>query len=77
MDNNSLTFLIVYLLGFAGMYFYSLKRDDDCDLERNSGEAFLFGLFWFVIIPIIIVWCLVEKIIHQVRAAYNRNKKNG
>lgn len=77
MNSTYLVMLLVYILGFAVMYFYSLKRDDDCDLERNSGEAFLFGLFWFVIIPIIIVWCVVEKIIHQVRAAYNRNKKNG
>ncbi|WP_454741018.1 hypothetical protein [Citrobacter freundii] len=77
MNSTYLVMLVVYILGFSGMFFYSLKRDEDCDLERNPGEAFLFGLFWFVIIPIIIVWFVVEKFIHLVRATYNRNKKNG
>lgn len=77
MDNDSLTSLIVYLLGFAVMYFYSLKRDDECGLERNPREAFVFGLLWVVITPILFFWIVIEKIIHLVRATYNRNKKNG
>ena len=77
MDNDFLTSLIVYLLGFSVMYFYSLKRDDECGLERNSREAFVFGLLWVVITPILIFWIAIEKIIRLVRATYNRNKKNG
>ncbi|EJY4260342.1 TPA: hypothetical protein MNC23_004143 [Citrobacter freundii] len=77
MDNDSLTSLIVYLLGFAVMYFYSLKRDDECGLERNPREAFVFGLLWVVITPILFFWIVIEKIIRLVRATYNRNKKNG
>lgn len=77
MDNDYLTSLIIYLLGFAVMYFYSLKRDDECGLERNPREAFVFGLFWFVITPILFFWIVIEKIIRLVRATYNRNKKNG
>ncbi|MEJ2820856.1 hypothetical protein, partial [Streptococcus pneumoniae] len=77
MDNDSLTSLIVYLLGFAVMYFYSLKRDDECSLERNPREAFVFGLLWVVITPILFFWIVIEKIIRLVRATYNRNKKNG
>lgn len=69
--------LVVYSLGFIGMYFYSLKRDEKCDIERNPREAFLFGMFWFVLIPILIIWIVVEKIIHLVRVAYNRYKNNG
>ncbi|HIB8910275.1 MULTISPECIES: hypothetical protein [Citrobacter] len=77
MNSTYLVMLVVYILGFAGMFFYSLKRDEDCDLERNPKEAFLFGLFWFVLIPILLIWIVVEKIIHLVRVTYNRNKKNG
>lgn len=77
MDNDSLTSLIIYLLGFAVMYFYSLKRDDECGLERNPREAFVFGLLWVVITPILYFWIVIEKIIRLVRATYNRNKKNG
>lgn len=71
MDNDSLTSLIVYLLGFAVMYFYSLKRDDECGLERNPREAFVFGLFWVVITPILIFWIVEEKITHLI----SRRKK--
>lgn len=77
MDNNFLTSLIVYLLCFAGMYFYSLKRDDECGLERNPREAFLLGLFWFAPIAIFVIWIVVEMIINLLRDTYNRNKKNG
>lgn len=77
MDNDYLTSLIIYLLGFAVMYFYSLKRDDECGLERNPREAFVFGLLWVVITPILFFWIVIEKIIRLVRATYNRNKKNG
>ncbi|ELK1250000.1 hypothetical protein R4R92_004481 [Citrobacter freundii] len=72
-----LSILVVYFLGFLGMYFYSLKQDEECGLERNPKEALLFALFWFVLIPILLIWIVVEKIIHLVRATYNRNKKNG
>lgn len=77
MDNDYLTSLIIYLLGFAVMYFYSLKRDDECGLERNPREAFVFGLLWVVITPILFFWIVIEKIIRLARATYNRNKKNG
>ncbi|EKQ7213306.1 hypothetical protein [Citrobacter meridianamericanus] len=77
MNSTYLVMLVVYILGFAGMFFYSLKRDEDCDLERNPREALLFALFWFVLIPILLIWIVVEKTIHLVRVTYNRNKKNG
>lgn len=72
-----LSILVVYFLGFIGMYFYSLKQDDECGLERNPREAFVFGLLWVVITPILFFWIVIEKIIRLVRATYNRNKKNG
>ncbi|EBZ5074297.1 hypothetical protein I9Y19_004813 [Citrobacter freundii] len=72
-----LSILVIYFLGFLGMYFYSLKRDDECGLERNPREAFVFGLLWVVITPILFFWIVIEKIIRLVRATYNRNKKNG
>lgn len=72
-----LSILVIYFLGFLGMYFYSLKRDDECGLERNPRETFVFGLLWVVITPILFFWIVIEKIIRLVRATYNRNKKNG
>ncbi len=72
-----LSILVVYCLGFICMYFYSLKRDEECGLERNPKEALLLAVIWFIPTPIVIIWILVEKIIHLVRATYNRNKKNG
>lgn len=72
-----LSILVVYFLGFIGMYFYSLKQDEECGLERNPKEALLLALFWFVLIPILLLLIVVEKIIHLVCAAYNRYKKNG
>ncbi len=77
MNPAYLAVLVVYVFGFAGMYFYSLKRDDECGLERNPKEALLLAVIWFIPTPIVIIWILVEKIIHLVRATYNRNKKNG
>lgn len=72
-----LSILVIYFLGFIGMYFYSLKQDEECGLERNPKEALLLAVIWFIPTIIVIIWILVEKIIHLVRAAYNRYKKNG
>lgn len=72
-----LSILVVYFLGFICMYFYSLKRDEECGLERNPKEALLLAFVWFIPTIIVIIWVTVEKIIRLVRASYNRNKKNG
>ncbi|MCK2155672.1 MULTISPECIES: hypothetical protein [Citrobacter] len=72
-----LSILVVYFLGFIGMYFYSLKQDEECGLERNPKEALLLAVIWLIPTVIVIIWIAVEKIIRQVRATYHRNKKNG
>lgn len=72
-----LSILVVYYLGFICMYFYSLKRDKECGLERNPKEALLLAVIWFIPTIIVIIWIAVEKIIRLARATYNRNKKNG
>lgn len=77
MNSTHVIILFIYLMGFICTFLYSLKCDDKCALERNPKEALLFALFWFVLIPILLIWIVVEKIIHLVRATYNRNKKNG
>lgn len=72
-----LSILVVYCMGFICMYFYSLKRDKECGLERNPKEALLLAVIWFIPTIIVIIWIAVEKIIRQVRATYNWNKTNG
>ncbi|EFU5488664.1 hypothetical protein HT345_004056 [Salmonella enterica subsp. enterica serovar Abony] len=63
MTTIYLAVLVVYVLGFAGMYFYSLKRDVVCDLERNPREAFMLALFWPPLLAILVLHILVENII--------------
>lgn len=72
-----LSILVVYFLGFIGMYFYSIKQDEECGLERNPKEALLLAVIWLIPTVIVIIWIAVEKIIRLVRATYHRNKKNG
>lgn len=67
MNPTYLAVLVVYVFGFAWMYFYSLKRDADCDLERNPHEAFQFALFWPVLAVFLAFSILVEKIIFCMR----------
>lgn len=71
-----LSILVVYCLGFICMYFYSLKRDKECGLERNPKEALFLAVIWFIPTIIVIIWIAVEKIIRLVHATYNRIKKN-
>ncbi|MGQ0329911.1 hypothetical protein HV319_12310 [Citrobacter freundii] len=61
--------LAIYLLGFVGMYFYSLKRDAECSLERNPREAFLFAFFWPALVLFIVAIIFFEKIIKLAYAA--------
>ncbi|EDO5059028.1 hypothetical protein C1Z16_22815 [Salmonella enterica subsp. enterica serovar Poona] len=63
MTTIYLAVLVVYVLGFAGMYFYSLKRDVVCGLERNPREAFMLALFCPPLLAILVLHILVENII--------------
>lgn len=71
--------LAIYLLGFAGMYFYSLKRDVECSLDRNPREAFIFAFFWPALVLFIVLIIFIEKIIRLAYAAcgYFRSKLRG
>lgn len=62
--------LVVYILGFVAMFYYSARRDVECDLEQNPREAFLFALFWPLLIVFLAVFILVEKIANLVCVAY-------
>ncbi|EAT7909454.1 hypothetical protein RO561_004820 [Salmonella enterica] len=67
MTTIYLAVLVVYVLGFAGMFFYSLKRDVVCGLERNPREAFMLALFWPIVVFILGLHILVENIIFCMR----------
>lgn len=67
MNPIYLAVLVVYGFGFAGMYFYSLKRDVECGLERNPREAFMLALFWPIVVSILGLQILVENIIFCMR----------
>ena len=54
--------LVIYALGFAAMYFFSLRRDEECGLERNPREAFWFALFWPVLVAFLAISILIEKV---------------
>ncbi|HGY2542199.1 TPA: hypothetical protein ACNVZ8_004293 [Citrobacter freundii] len=71
--------LTIYLLGFAGMYFYSLKRDAECSLDRNPREAFLFAFFWPALVLFMVAIIFFEKIIKLAYTAcgYFRSKLRG
>lgn len=64
MTNHAyLAVLVVYILGFLTMYYYSLRRDAKCDLERNPREAILFAIFWPVLTFFMVGIIIIEKII--------------
>ncbi len=67
MNPAYLDVLVVYVFGFAVMYFYSLKRDVVCGLERNPREAFMLALFWPIVVFILGLNILVENIIFCMR----------
>ncbi len=67
MTTIYLAVLVVYVLGFAGIFFYSLKRDVVCGLERNPREAFMLALFWPIVVFILGLHILVENIIFCMR----------
>lgn len=74
-----LAVLVVYILGFPAMYYYSLRRDAKCDLERNPREAFIFAFFWPALVLFIVLIIFIEKIIRLAYAAcgYFRSKLRG
>lgn len=74
-----LAVLVVYILGFPAMYYYSLRRDAKCDLERNPREAFIFALFWPALVLFMVVIIFIEKTIRLAYAAraYFRSKLRG
>lgn len=74
-----LAVLVVYILGFPVMYYYSLRRDAKCDLERNPREAFIFAFFWPALVLFMVVIIFFEKIIRLAYAAlaYFRSKLRG
>lgn len=79
MNPAYLAVLVVYVFGFAGMYFYSLKRDDECGLDRNPREAFLFAFFWPALVLFMVAIIFFEKIIKLAYTAcgYFRSKLRG
>lgn len=58
---------LIYVLGFIAMYFYSLKRDDACDLARNPLEAIFFAVIWPVLAVCMAIVIPVEEIIYRAR----------
>ncbi len=72
---SSLIYLIAlsfYILGFAAMFRYSLRRDVECDLEQNKSEAFLFAFLWPVFVAFMVAIILIEKLIFLGCATYRR-----
>ncbi|HAU6297901.1 TPA: hypothetical protein JD836_14405 [Citrobacter freundii] len=59
--------LIIYVLGFFGMYVYSLMRDDECDLDRNPREALFFAVIWPVLAVCMAIAIPLEEIIYRAR----------
>ncbi|QLR19239.1 hypothetical protein HV351_12445 [Citrobacter freundii] len=79
MNKTYLVVLAAYMLGFAAMYYYSLRRDAKCDLERNPREAILFAILWPALTFFMVGIIIIEKIISLVCAVcrYFRSKFRG
>ncbi|EMN1953028.1 hypothetical protein RN313_001023 [Citrobacter koseri] len=73
----TLVSLVVYVLGFVAMYFYSLKCDVVCDLPRNPREAIWFAIFWPVLVVFMVIAIFIEKVVGLVCAGYRHCKKSG
>ncbi|MEB2478129.1 hypothetical protein QMM96_22125 [Citrobacter freundii] len=59
--------LVIYILGCPVMYFYSLYRDKECDLDRNPWEALFFALIWPVLVVCMAVIIPLEEIVYRAR----------
>ncbi len=79
MNKTYLFILLVYMLGFAAMYYYSLRRDAKCDLERNPREAILFAVLWPALTFFMVGIIIIENIISLICVAcrYFRSKLRG